>query len=250
MTKAHVFAESWTKLFDEPNDTREHEVVHRYTDPVTGEQSVFRRAKTFALKSRTVCGTTCNAGWLKDLEERVEPVMRGFAGNTKLALTSPQQADLALWACASSAIAMQMDETADGFASPDFARELYRDRRPPLGTDVFLGANTHGEMGWFGAHSMTIMAAPERRHAWGALLTFGHGILYVVHHGLPETRLRPRRHVNLAMRPIWPPRDRIFWPPPLAIAPRDLWPLADEVFTHSSWERAARSDKQCRVLES
>lgn len=34
VTKAHVFAKSWTSLFDEPNDTREHEVVHRYTDRV------------------------------------------------------------------------------------------------------------------------------------------------------------------------------------------------------------------------
>lgn len=30
-TKAHVFAKSYTSLFDDPNDTREHEVVHDYT---------------------------------------------------------------------------------------------------------------------------------------------------------------------------------------------------------------------------
>jgi hypothetical protein len=38
VTKAHVFAKSWTVLFDEPNDTREHEVVHRYEDPATGKR--------------------------------------------------------------------------------------------------------------------------------------------------------------------------------------------------------------------
>jgi hypothetical protein len=57
VTKTHVFAESWTSLFDEPNDTREHEVVHRYTDPITGEQRILKRAKTFALSRRKVCGT-------------------------------------------------------------------------------------------------------------------------------------------------------------------------------------------------
>ncbi len=49
VTKAHVFAKSWTTLFDEPNDAREHEVVHRYVDPSTGKQREIKRAKTFAI---------------------------------------------------------------------------------------------------------------------------------------------------------------------------------------------------------
>ena len=40
VTKAHVFAESWTSLFDEPNDTREHEVV----TSTTREATVRRRS--------------------------------------------------------------------------------------------------------------------------------------------------------------------------------------------------------------
>jgi hypothetical protein len=87
VTKAHIFAKSWTELFDKPNETREHEVMHRYTDPGTGEQRVIKRAKTFALIGRKVCGT-CNSGWLNELEERVKPLMADFAAN-RPALDAP-----------------------------------------------------------------------------------------------------------------------------------------------------------------
>jgi hypothetical protein len=183
VTKAHVFAESWTSLFDEPNDTREHEVVHRYIDPVTGEQQVLKRAKTFALKSRKVCGT-CNSGWLRELEERAKPLMAAFAANSPMILTRDEQADLALWATASSLIAMSLDPVAQAFADAELARRIYRDRRPTTGMDIWLGANAHGEMGWFGSHTLNISQAPEHRGAWGASITFGYAVIHLVCHDL------------------------------------------------------------------
>ncbi len=162
VTKAHVFAESWTALFDEPNDTREHEVVHRYTDPVTGEQRVIKRAKTFALKSRKVCGT-CNSGWLSTLEERVRPLMAGFAANTPITLTADQQNDLALWATAASLIAMSLDPEACEFADPELAREIYRTRRPTPVMDIWLGANPTGK--WGGSARTRSTSARRRRTA-------------------------------------------------------------------------------------
>jgi len=189
VTKAHVFAESWTSLFDEPNDTREHEVVHRYTDPVTGEQRVLKRANTFALKSRKVCGT-CNSGWLRELEERVKPLMAAFAANSPIVLTRDEQADLALWATASSLIAMSLDPEAQAFADAELARRIYRDRRPTAGIDIWLGANAHGEMGWFGSHTLNISQAPEHRGAWGASITFGYAVIHLVCHDLPNLRMR------------------------------------------------------------
>jgi len=128
VTKAHVFAESWTGLCDEPDDTREHEVVHRYVDPSTGKQREIKRATTFALKSRKVCGT-CNSGWLSQLEERVRSLMTAFAQNTPMILNNDEQADLALWATAASLIAMAMDPEARGFACPTLAQEIARSAR-------------------------------------------------------------------------------------------------------------------------
>ena len=147
VTKAHVFAKSWTNLFDEPNDTQEHEVVHRHTNPGTGEQHVIKRARTFALVSRKVCAE-CNSGWLNELEERVKPVMADFAANRPVVLSADEQADVALWASVAILIAMSMDPDAVDFADPALAQTIHRTSRPSAGMDIWLGANSHGEMGW------------------------------------------------------------------------------------------------------
>lgn len=164
VTKAHVFAKSWTSLFDDPNDTREHEVVHRYADPATGELRVLKRAKTFALRSRKVCAS-CNSGWLGALEERVRPLMARFAANTPITLNAEEQADLAVWSVAAALIAMSLDPDAAGFADPAIAHEVFHERRPPAGIDIWLGANSHGEMGWFGSHSLNLAPAAEQSGA-------------------------------------------------------------------------------------
>jgi hypothetical protein len=186
VTKAHIFAKSWTSLFDGPNDTREHEVVHRYTDPTTGERRVLKRAKTFALVSRKVCGA-CNSGWLRELEVRVRPLMARFAANTLIALNAEEQADLALWSVAAALIAMSNDPDAAGFADPAIAHEVFRERRPPNGMDVWLGANSHGEMGWFGSHSLSLAPAPRADRRVGR-----------------DDRVRLRRHPPGVPRPSEP----------------------------------------------
>jgi hypothetical protein len=238
VTKAHVFAKSWTSLFDEPNDTREHEVVHRYEDPATGGRRVLKRAKTFALISRKVCGA-CNSGWLSELEERVRPLMARFAANTPITLNAEEQADLALWAVAAALIAMSLDPDAAEFAAPGIAHEVFRERRPPAGIDVWLGANSHGEMGWFGSHSLNLAPAPEQTGAWGATITFGYAVIHMVFHGLPNQRMRLRADAHRSLRRIWATLDRVVWPPKLVMHPHDLTPLAMVVGEQSSFERAA-----------
>ncbi len=237
VTKAHVFAESWTSLFDEPNDTREHEVVHRYTDPITGEQRVLKRAKTFALFSRKVCGR-CNSGWLNELEARVRPIMAHFAANTSIMLNAEEQADLALWSVAAVLIAMSNDPDAAGFADPAIAHEIFRERHPPDDMNVWLGANSHGEMGWFRSHSLNLAPAPERTGAWGATISFGYAVIHMVFHGLPNQRMRLRHEAQRSLRRIWAPRDRVMWPPKLIMRPHDLTPLAHVIGEQSSFERA------------
>lgn len=239
VTKAHVFAKSWTSLFDEPNDTREHEVVHHYTDPVTGIKRELKRAKTFALISRNVCAD-CNSGWLRKLEERVRPLMAAFAANTPIELEAGEQADLALWAAVAALIAMSLDPEGAVFADPELAREIFCERRPPASMGIWLGANSHGEMGWFGSHSLKLLNAPEQTGAWGASIAFGYAVIHMVFHGLPNQRMRLRADAHRHLRRIWATRDRdVAWPPKLLIRPRDLTPLAVVVGEQSSFERAA-----------
>jgi hypothetical protein len=240
VTKAHVFAESWTSCFDEPNDTREHEVVHRYTDPGTGEQRVLKRAKTFALWSRKVCGRTCNSGWLRELEERLRPVMAAFAAGTPIVLGRDEQADLALWAVAATLIAMSNDPEAKEFADPEVARRLYQDRRPSPGMDIWLGGNSHGEMAWFGSHTLNLRDAPSHRGAWGASITFGYAVIHLVCHDLPEQRMCLKGDAHKYLRRIWGPSDRVAWPPKKLIKEFDLSPLAIAIGEQCYFQRAVR----------
>jgi hypothetical protein len=237
VTKAHVFAKSWTSLFDEPNDTREHEVVHRYEDPATGERRLLKRAKTFALVSRKVCGS-CNSGWLSELEERVRPLMARFAATTPMTLKPEEQADLALWSVAAALIAMSLDPDAAEFADPSIAHEVFRERQPPAGMDIWLGANSHGEMGWFGSHSLNLAHAPKHTGAWGATITFGYAVIHMVFHGLRDQRMRLRYDAHRSLRRIWPTLDGVVWPPNLVMQPHDLTPLATVVGDQSSFEWA------------
>jgi hypothetical protein len=237
VTKAHVFAKSWTSLFDEPNGTHEHEVVHHYTDPTTAERRVLKRAKTFALISRKVCGA-CNSGWLNDLETRVRPLMAHFAANTPITLDAEQQADLALWSLAAALIAMSNDPEAAEFANPAIAREIFREQCPPDDLNVWLGANSHGEMAWFRAHSLNLAPAPEQSGPWGATISFGYAVIHMVFHGLPNQRIRLRHDAQRSLRRIWETRDRVVWPPKLIMRQHDFTPLALVVGDQSSFERA------------
>ena len=237
VTKAHVFAKSWTSLFDEPNDTREREVVHRYMDPKTGDLRVLKRAKTFALVSRKVCGS-CNSGWLNRLEARVRPLMADFAANIPITLNAEEQADLALWSVAAALIAMSNDEDAEGFADPAITRTIFRDQRPPDDMNVWLGANSHGDMGRFHSHSLTLVPVPEQKGAWGATVSFGYAVIHMVFHGLPNQRMRLQHEAQRSLRRIWTPRDRAAWPPRLIMRRHYLSPLALVVGEQCSFERA------------
>jgi hypothetical protein len=237
VTKAHVFAKSWTSLFDEPNDTREHRVAHHYTDPDTGERRLMKRAKTFALWSRNVCGA-CNSGWLNKLEERVKPLMAHFAADTPVVLGADEQADLALWASIATLVAMSSDPQAVNFANPELARTLYRTRRPTAGMDIWLGANSHGEMGWFRSHTLNIAHVPDKEGAWGATISFGYVVIHIVCHDIPSQRMRLKGDAQRSMRRIWGTHDRVAWPPRLRWRAQDFSPLAILVGEQSSFERA------------
>jgi hypothetical protein len=189
------------------------------------------------LTSRKVCGT-CNSGWLNELETRVRPLMARFAANTPITLRAEEQADLALWSVVAALIAMSNDPDAAGFADPAIAHEIFREQRPPNDMNVWLGANSHGEMAWLRSHSLNLAPAPKQTGAWGATISFGYAVIHMVFHGLPNQRMRLRRDAQRSLRRIWTPRERAVWPPRLVMRPRDLSPLALAIGEQSSFERA------------
>lgn len=235
VTKAHVFAKSFTSLFDEPNDTREHEVRHDYTDPETGEKRVLKRARTFALQARKVCGT-CNGGWLNVLEGDVREMLDHFARDESITLNAWQQERLALWTFCAVLHGLELTPREDHrFASPELAHEVYARGCPPRGTQIWLGANTHGEMAWFGSHSLRLQPPIDDSRAFGSSISFGYGVMHTIFHGSPDRRLQFRYDLHRTLRQIWPVRGGVAWPPALRIPLRDLSPVALEINSFGAW---------------
>jgi hypothetical protein len=134
---------------------------------------------------------------------------------------------------------MSNDPDAAEFADPAIAHAIFQERRPPDDMNVWLGANSHGEMGWFGSHSLKLPPAPEQTGAWGASISFGYAVIHMVFHGFPNQRMRLRHDAHRSLRRIWMTRERVVWPPKLVIRQHDLSPLPRVVGEQSSFERAA-----------
>ena len=235
VTKAHVFAESFTKLFDDANDPREHVVRHDYTDPSTGDERVLKRSRTFALKTRKVC-RGCNGGWLGELEENVVQTLRRFAENTPFRLRGEEQETLALWAFCATLHGISLTAVEDErFAAPELAHEVYATRRPSAGTQIWLGANSHGEMASFSSHSLVLPSSVRGGQAFGASLSFGYGNVHVIHHGVTHRRIQLRHELHRAFKQTWPVRGDVAWPPRVVARVRDLSPVALMIGANSAW---------------
>lgn len=226
VTKTHTFARQYTSMFE--RDGHKSQIRHDRTDPETGETILLKRAGTFAHKPRAAC-QGCNGGWMRELEETVGPVLDDFATGQPTLVTAREQERLATWALAALLVHFQMEPQELRFADPRLARELYRLQTVPPGTQVWLGANDHGEMAWVGTHSLQLVERDDSTGAWGASLSFGHANFHVMHHG--ETGrllcLTGRAHQQLSR--IFPTVPGVRWPPQGVVSTRDLTPLAHMV---------------------
>lgn len=230
VTKTHVFAKSFTDLFEE--EGHEPLVRHDRTDPESGETRVVKRAKKFAFKPMAAC-QDCNGGWMRELEEALRPVLKGFAENRPMVLSPREQQRLALWAVVVALLQLELEPTELQFAdSVAMGPLIYATREPPPGTQVWAGANTHGEMGSFGAHSLVATGGASSQ-PWGAALSFGHGNVHIVHHGMTDRRLVLQDRAHGLLSQIWPTSAGIRWPPETVVDERDLSPVAELIASNA-----------------
>lgn len=223
VTKTHVYAKSFTGMFEA--DGHEAEVRHDRTDPESGETETVKRAKTFAFKPKAAC-EGCNRGWMRELEEALRPVLKNFAENQRMLLYPHEQKRIALWATVAALVQMQLEPVHLQFADPEMGARIYANKEPAPGTQVWIGANTHGEMGWFGAHSLRARSvSPDG--TWGAALSFGYGNVHIVHHGQADRRWILGGPAHHLLTQVWPTAPGVWWPPRDAVGYRDLSPVAE-----------------------
>lgn len=235
VTKEHVIARSLTKLFRDEADNEDSYIRHEYFDPDSGEKR-FKRAKTFAHIARKFCGT-CNSGWMKDLDERAAPVLSAFATNRPVRMNAESQLNLASWATKTIFGFQLIDRWDNRFAKKPLFRDFYEERQPPHGSQLWVAANPHGHMGWFGSHSLTFGPPLSGSRGFGASLSFGFGICHFVYTGNENWKLQLKGDLALALRPVWPTAGDVEWPPDERMPSRDLTPLANGVNRWSEFVR-------------
>lgn len=218
VTKEHILAKSLTELFSG------HGVIrHAYEHPELGVEPRIKRAKSLAYVARKFCAS-CNNGW-NDLDQRVRPLLEAFAKDRPLALEEDDQVALALWTTKTLLAFLSIEPDEYRFAPPWLYHDLYRTRAPLAGTQVWVGANEHGHIGWQRAHSLTFQDLPEQKEGFGASMSFGYGVLHFIFHGSDDLALHLRNAPLRALRPIWPTTKAFVWPPDLRLRPHDLTPL-------------------------
>ena len=99
------------------------------------------------------------------------------------------------------------------FARPEDFTALYRLRRPLPTTQVWLGANPEGEPAWYRAHTV-YRRGSSHADGFGATLTVGHAVFYLLHGYVAPIGMRLRYPAALLFNEIWPSRhDGFLWPP-------------------------------------
>lgn len=232
VTKTHTLARQYTSMFE--RDGHKSEVRHDRTDPVTGETVLLKRASTFAHKPKAAC-QHCNGGWMRELEDAVHPVLDGFAAGRPMVLNAREQERLAMWALVALLVHFEMEPEELRFADLASARDLHRLQIVPPGSQVWLGANDHGEMAWLGTHSLRLVDGDETTRAWGASLSFGYANIHVMHHGLHDRLLCLRGRAHYLLTRIHPSVPGVRWPPRGVISDRDLTPLAQMINDESAF---------------
>lgn len=223
----HIFARSLTKLFDEPDVDRDAYPVRHDYRPAEGPPRPPKRAKAFAYTTRKFC-RSCNSGWMNMVDDHVRPTLAAFASNTARMLSAAEQQALAVWGTKTVLGFFSKEPDAYRFAPRELYRELHATRAPLAGSQVWVGANNHGHMGWMGGHSLRF-GPPLPPSGFGASLSFGFGVVHLIFHGSAEWQLQLQYDAHRALKTIWPTQEKVPWPPPLLVQARDLEPLAHRI---------------------
>lgn len=205
--------------------------VQSFTEP--GEEEPARQWTTVDpdFKVNAVCATECNNGWMERMEDRTQPYLRRMVRGRKTTLWVKGREAVSAWAFKTWLMFEQM-EPADRRAAPDHLYPgFYRDRRPPPGVRIWLGAARYNLGAW--QRSTRLKAArpdAETDYIYAATMNIGHLVFQIFGssaQGRDTRRLVGRMETLLTE--VWPVEAVVEWPPPGGrIAPADLAELSEE----------------------
>jgi len=221
-TKEHGFARWLLSEFAE-NGLVRHTVSGGRDQPVKREWT----KKELDAVTRKVC-SSCNGGWMNDLEVAVRPVLASLIRGHGRTLYKDGQQRLAAWAV-KTALAMELIVPDPEFRRPIDVRH-YREmarcqNQPPPKTQVWLGAWGGQQMLHYWSKEIVVQGGGSKSvPAYSSSMTVGHAVIQVLGHSYPDdfevTHQGWRAELS---EKIWPYQGAVEWPPARPMDDDALW---------------------------
>ena len=198
---------------------------------------------------KAVC-TSCNSGWMANLEGKVKPLLECMIRGETVSLSMNDQLDLATWS-AKTVAAIEFHEPTTVVLAQD-ERELIRaERRPPHNQRIRIAHRSTYEPEPF-MFRMSVGSADgpdtKRPNVFACLLAFGHVIIHVWGgRGAEMDPLFSKSGSKFgAAQMIWPPvPSTTTWPPDVSIADdtidafaTEVLPQADDAPSLAEWRQS------------
>jgi hypothetical protein len=187
--------------------------------------------KPFQIKIKSVC-TTCNSGWMNDLEEVARPVLTPIILGSHAFISEKDQPKLALWALKTALVATMVSSATDraegyGVPSDEFLAVFGRARQlsPPRHVQVWIGRfNGQNHLASVQTTPMAVLeqglAEPVGPSAYVFSVLLGEMFLQGIRFVQPGTQLH--LETGHGFTQIWPVNGRVEWPYGDSVTDADL----------------------------
>jgi len=203
-------------------------------NPAAGVSLRIKTADLPSYITRKVC-RDCNSRWMSRLEARVQPVLEPLMHARITTLGDDEQDVLAFWAVKTALVFQSMESELTKWARPADYEAMYALQGVPPGWQVWLGANSHGDVAWHRSHSIRRPESPaDAVDGFGVMLSVGFAVLYIVNSFDPDLRIRLRREAAWTFKELCMGRPKgIYFPPPNVLHRTDLTGLPELLFADS-----------------
>jgi hypothetical protein len=226
-TDEHVFPD-WSRPYLQKDESERGSHWHWKQSGEEREERTFR-----GVPAQQTIGDVCklcNNGWMSDIETRVKPYLVPAMQGKGRTFGKQGQLELATWALKT---ALVIGAKGGYVPTPaEFLRDFERKRRPEAKARVWIGATPQDEWTYIDSRRLKVVSKgdepPAAANAHVTVLAIGHVAFYVVGWSVRKPRMEfVYRDFGGSLRPIWPSRGPVDWPPPQILSRKGLDRLAD-----------------------
>ena len=209
---------------------------HQWEHPELGIPSRDKKAKLPAFRTRAFC-EGCNSGWMGRLEEHVKPTLEPLILGKRTTLSGDEQQLVAFWATKTVLAFQSIEHTLTTWARPEDYAAVFRLQTPLAYSQIWLGATSARQAVHYRAHRYPVPVPgsnSEEVHGFGATLTVGHSVFYLLvgYAGCVDMRLR--YDAAFALKQTWrTTRSAFEWPPRRELSGNEIGHLATFLVNNS-----------------